>query len=634
MKTFAEISSKLRLNPEIETFLKSAKSVVFVENHAELFGLTVPETNPKGFYNVEYELPSKRTIQEAYVCKVTNGIAVNYFEPYMRRRDPDTMLIGDSFPTDKTRYTDVYGKPFDSLRAETFEWMKGVDLIAMPFVAGNDETGVHSLAVVPKNAAFFAFGLSLLQGITDLSEFNGVFAPKCVAYVAPPFRHTHFNGKQKVIHNRLKDQYEIFSYNLYPGPSAKKGVYGALLHFGENEGWLTNHASLVQVVTPYDNKVNIMHEGASGGGKSEMNEHVHREFDGSLRFGVNTVTGEEKFLILPKGCSINPVTDDMAMCPPLAQKGNGKLTALDAENGWFIRVDHIKNYGTDPDIESRSIHPKTPLLFLNIEAQPDSTALLWEHIEDAPGTSCPNPRVIIPRKCVPSIVNKPVSVDIRSFGVRTPPCTRENPTYGILGLFHILPPALAWIWRLVSPRGHDNPSIINTEGMSSEGVGSYWPFATGLKINHANLLLKQITDNPRVHYSISPVKHVGAWNVGFMPLWIMREYISRRGGIRFTREELSPSRCTLLGYSVNKLVVESQMFDIGYMKVEHQPEVGIEAYDKGAKSLTDYFKAELRAFNQPELDPLGRKIIDCFEKGGSMQDFESMIETETIFLDD
>jgi len=331
---------------------------------------------------------------------------------------------------------------------------------------------------------------------------------------------------------------------------------------------------------------------------------------------------------------INPVTDDMAMCPPLAQKGNGKLTALDAENGWFIRVDHIKNYGTDPDIESRSIHPKTPLLFLNIEAQPDSTALLWEHIEDAPGTSCPNPRVIIPRKCVPSIVNKPVSVDIRSFGVRTPPCTRENPTYGILGLFHILPPALAWIWRLVSPRGHDNPSIINTEGMSSEGVGSYWPFATGLKINHANLLLKQITDNPRVHYSISPVKHVGAWNVGFMPLWIMREYISRRGGIRFTREELSPSRCTLLGYSVNKLVVESQMFDIGYMKVEHQPEVGIEAYDKGAKSLTDYFKAELRAFNQPELDPLGRKIIDCFEKGGSMQDFESMIETETIFLDD
>jgi hypothetical protein len=634
MKTYAEISSRIRLSPEIEALLTGAKSVLFAENQSELFDISVPETGPKGFFNVEYDLPSKRTVQEAYVCKVRNGISVNYFEPYMRRRDPDTMLIGDSLPSDKTRFADVYGTPFDSLRAETFEWMKGCGLIAVPFISGNDETGIQSLALMPKNAAFFGFGLALLQGMVSITEGDGVFAPKCILYVAPPFRHTHFNGKQKVIHNRLKDQYEIFSYNLYPGPSAKKGVYGALLHFGEIEGWVTNHASVVQVVTPYDNKVTIMHEGASGGGKSEMNEHVHREFDGSLRFGRNIVTGEDKYVILPKGCNINPVTDDMAMCPTLAQKGNGKLTALDAENGWFIRVDHIKNYGTDPDIESRSIHPLNPLLFLNIEAQPDSTALLWEHIEDAPGKACPNPRVIIPRKCIPSIVNKPVSVDIRSFGVRTPPCTRENPSYGILGLFHILPPALAWIWRLVSPRGFDNPSIISTEGMSSEGVGSYWPFATGRKITHANLLLKQITNNPRVHYSISPVKHVGAWEVGFMPLWIMREYISRRGGIRFTRDELSQSRCTLLGYSLNKLVVESQTFDAGFMKVEHQAEVGLEAYDQGSKELSDYFMQELRAFLQPDLDPLGRKIIERFESGGTLVDFESLIESETIFLDD
>ncbi len=40
-------------------------------------------------------------------------------------------------------------------------------------------------------------------------------------------------------------------------------------------------------------------------------------------------------------------------------------------------------------------------------------------------------------------------------------CTRGRPTYGILGLFHLLPPALAWLWRLVSPRGHANPSIVD-----------------------------------------------------------------------------------------------------------------------------------------------------------------------------
>ena len=69
---------------------------------------------------------------------------------------------------------------------------------------------------------------------------------------------------------------------------------------------------------------------------------------------------------------------------------------------------------------------------------------------------------------------------------------REEPSYGIVGMLHILPPALAWLWRLVAPRGHDNPSIIDSKGLQSEGVGSYWPFATGRRVTHANLLLDQI----------------------------------------------------------------------------------------------------------------------------------------------
>ena len=93
---------------------------------------------------------------------------------------------------------------------------------------------------------------------------------------------------------------------------------------------------------------------------------------------------------------------------------------------------------------------------------------------------------------MPNIVNKPVAIDIRSFGVRTPPCTKENPTYGIVDLLHISPPALAWLWRLVSPRGHVNPSIVDGGGMGSEGVGSYRPFAAGKMVTHANLLLEQI----------------------------------------------------------------------------------------------------------------------------------------------
>ena len=54
------------------------------------------------------------------------------------------------------------------------------------------------------------------------------------------------------MHNRREadDLHELFSYNLYPGPSAKKGVYGVLINLGEHEGWVTAHCSTVQVVTP------------------------------------------------------------------------------------------------------------------------------------------------------------------------------------------------------------------------------------------------------------------------------------------------------------------------------------------------------------------------------------------------
>ena len=214
-----------------------------------------------------------------------------------------------------------------------------------------------------------------------------------------------------------------------------------LLDLGERESWVTAHCSAVQVVTPYDNQITIMHEGASGGGKSEMLEQAHRKDDGLWAFGQNIVTGEERSLQLPRSCDLFPVADDMALCHPSLQDENGKLRLVDAEKAWFLRVNHINSYGTDPYLERLTAVPKSPLLFLNIDAVPDSRAMIWEHIQDAPGKSCPNPRVVVPRQNFPNIVEEPVSVDIRSFGVRTPPCTRENPTYGIIGLFHLLPPS-------------------------------------------------------------------------------------------------------------------------------------------------------------------------------------------------
>ena len=180
----------------------------------------------------------------------------------------------------------------------------------------------------------------------------------------------------------------------------------------------------------------------------------------------------------------------------------------------------------------------------------------------------------MPRRLVPHIVDEPVEVDVRSFGVRTPPCTGEHPTYGILGLFHVLPPALAWLWRLVAPRGHDNPSITDSEGMSSEGVGSYWPFATGRRVDQANLLLEQMLATGSTRYILIPNQHIGAYKVGFMPQWIAREYLARRGGAKFNPDQLKESRCPLLGYALQNIKVEGIHLPRELLEVHRQQEVG------------------------------------------------------------
>ena len=442
--------------PEAVEVLSQSPEVIVASTTAELVDLACGGVN-NGAFEVAYDVPGQGRYVEANVVRVRNGVSANYTEPYMRRRDPDCMVVADDYPTDKPTYLERYGQDFEALRAESFEWLKKQELAMFGFRAGQPGMGMDALAIAPANAGFFALGLAMLQGILHYDELPDDFLPQAIIYVMPPFRHTHFNGKQVVVHNRKPDLYEMFSYNLYPGPSAKKGVYGMLLDLGDREGWITAHASTVQVVTPYDQIVAIMHEGASGGGKSEMLEQPHREQDGRLLLGENIFTGEQRHLEIPRTCELLPVTDDMALCHPSLKGPISKLVITDAEDSWFLRVNHIDHYGIDMNLERLTANPKEPLLFLNIDAVAGGRALIWEHIEDAPGKPCPNPRVIVPRRLFQNIVNEPVNVDVRSFGVRTPPCTKEHPTYGIMGLFHILPPALGWLWRLVSPRGHANP---------------------------------------------------------------------------------------------------------------------------------------------------------------------------------
>ena len=607
--------ASVTLPADVKAAIEACRNLVIPQTRAELYQLALgPEGGPR--FTVEYDVTGTM-VPEADVVRCKNGIAVNFPDDYLRRRDPNCMRIADDLPTDKPRYSDVNGGSFAPVKAQTLEWLSEQDLVVVPFMAGGLTHGYPSLAIVPANAAFFALTLVDLQGWITFDEI-GPFTPRSILYVAPPFRHTHFEGRQVVVHDRSDTLHEVFAYNLYPGPSAKKGVFSVLLDIGEREGWVTAHASSVRVTTPYENETVIMHEGASGGGKSEMCQEIRRQEDGRILLGTNVVSGEPYMITLGETSALAPVTDDMTLCHSSLQRGDGKLVVADAEDASFERA---------------CIHPTEPLVFYNIHGVPDATVLPWEHIHDSNGKRCPNPRVVIPRHQIDGVIDTPSAIDVRTFGVRMPACTAEKPTYGIMGMTHVIPPALAWLWRLIAPRGDKNPSIGETKsesakiqhgGMVAEGVGSYWPFATGTKVGAANLLLRQLVEADHTRYVLTPNQHIGAYKVGFGAEWLTREYLARRGQGKIRRDLLVPARCSLFGYALTEMKIDGQQVRPTLLRPEEQSRVGIPAYDAGAKILTDFFKSELVQFLTDDLDPLGRQIIEVCLRDGTLADYEAL----------
>jgi len=615
---------RFNLPKDLTEALKKCKYLCYPETKEQLLEMCYGPTHSSR-YDVCYPIPGKGLCKEAEVVRCKNGPVANFMEDYMRRRDPDCMRIGDDLPTDKPRFKDVYGYDFKKLRKETMEWFSNQQVIMLPFHAGGKYYGYDSLMVCPVNAAFFALSLANMQGFVSIFDVQDGFTPRGIIYVAPPFRMTHFNGKQVVVHQRSENMHEVFAYNLYPGPSAKKGVFSMLIDIGESEGWVTNHASAAVLESPYENEVVFMHEGASGGGKSEMLEEVHKEEDGRLLLGEHIVSGEKYYMQIGETCKIRPIADDMILAHKDMQNDSGHLVIADAEDGWFLRMDGDNYYGNSPIYERLSIHPPEPLEFFNMDGTPGATCLIWEHVMESTGKPCTNPRVIMPREIIDGIVpgNCPQEVNVRSFGVRMPPSTETAPNYGVMGMVQFVPASIAWLWRLVSPRGFKNPSIADTNagsGLKSEGVGSYWPFATGKKVTQANLLLKQMIDTPNTLNILIPNQYIGAYHIGFMGEWVTREYLARHNGT-VRAHHLVPARCPLFGYSIDEMKLDGQYVRQTFLRPELQSKLGFEGYDAGAKILTDFFKDQIKQFLTDDLDPLGRQIIELCLNDAPLEEY-------------
>ena len=102
-----ELLKKIILPVELKELLDKSNKKVFVpESRSELVDMAFGEKN-EDLFEVAYDVEGHGRIVEATVAKCKNGAAVNYTDAYMRRRDPDSMVIADLSATDKKKYIDA-----------------------------------------------------------------------------------------------------------------------------------------------------------------------------------------------------------------------------------------------------------------------------------------------------------------------------------------------------------------------------------------------------------------------------------------------------------------------------------------------------------------------------------------------
>lgn len=111
-----------KVSEEVKSIFNSAPKVIVPKSRQHLLDLSTG--GGQSVFKVNYPVDGVGLVEEAVVTKCKNGVSVNYLENYMRRRDPECMLIGDNRDTDKTKYKERFNEDFDGVRQETYEWLK------------------------------------------------------------------------------------------------------------------------------------------------------------------------------------------------------------------------------------------------------------------------------------------------------------------------------------------------------------------------------------------------------------------------------------------------------------------------------------------------------------------------------
>lgn len=127
--------TELELPPSVRELLSAAPLVQVPETRPQLLDWalgrgsgdtdwTLGNRDDHGQYEVVFQAPRVGRIVEAVITKARNGLAINFPDPAMRRRDPDAMVIGDRLPTDKPTFEERFGEGFEKTRAATLDWLR------------------------------------------------------------------------------------------------------------------------------------------------------------------------------------------------------------------------------------------------------------------------------------------------------------------------------------------------------------------------------------------------------------------------------------------------------------------------------------------------------------------------------
>ena len=108
------------------------------------------------------------------------------WEDYMRRRDPNSMVISDEFPTDKPRFQERFGYSFSKVRQETMDWLSEQRVIMLPFKAGDPAQGMTVCSFARRTRHSSRWRLPTCRGFVAIQDIPENYTPRAIIYVARP----------------------------------------------------------------------------------------------------------------------------------------------------------------------------------------------------------------------------------------------------------------------------------------------------------------------------------------------------------------------------------------------------------------------------------------------------------------